>query len=153
MNLFDKTYQAVDLTNTSTAEAIGIVYTAMCQIDESTLDDASDFVHLIDAFNEFSWNHVDRVPEDEYNDNIHRSDGNYCVRLRIDSDNLYNYCDNEVSFMISIGTNQLDSEPNLTVCFQRVEEVYESGHIERIFTNIANISLTKDTIEYLLNDK
>ena len=150
MNLFDKTYQAIDLTNTTTAEAIGIVYAALTEIDESATEDVSEFINITDAFTQLSWNHIDRVPETMYNDNIHRSDGNYCVRLMLETDDIYNYCDNPVSYLISIGSDQELCEPNLEVAFQKVEK-FDTG--EKVFQTIARVSLKKETIEYLLTDK
>ena len=153
MNIFDRTYQAIDLTNTSTAEAIGIVYAAITNFDERHAEDPEEFVSLVDAFEDVSIAKIDRVPEDEYNDNIHRSDGSYCVRLMLTDWDNYDIYDRHPTYMISIGTDFEHPEPNLQVCFQRMNEKSESGHIERVFRTIANVSLGRDTINYLLTDK
>ena len=153
MNIFDRTYQAIDLTNTSTAEAIGVVYAAITDFDERHAEDPEEFVSLVDAFEDVSIAKIDRVPEDEYNDNIHRSDGSYCVRLMLTDWDNYDIYDNHPKYMISIGTDFEHPEPNLLVCFQRVSEKSESDHIERVFRTIANVSLGRDTINYLLTDK
>lgn len=153
MNIFDKTYQAIDLTNTTTAEAIGIVYAAITCIDERHAEDADDFLNAVEAFEDVSIAKIDRVPEDEYNDNIHRSDGSYCVRLMLTDWDNYDIYDNHPKYMISISTDQDNPEPNLRVCFQRVNEKSEQGHIERVFKTIANVPLGRDTIDYLLTDK
>lgn len=153
MNIFDKTYQAIDLTNTTTAEAIGIVYAAITCFDERHAENPDDFMQIVDAFEDVSIAKIDRVPEDEYNDHIHRSDGNYCVRLMLTDWDNYDIYDNHPKYMISIDTDQDKPEPNLRVCFQRVNEKSEQGHIERVFKTIANVSLGRDTIDYLLIDK
>ena len=153
MNIFDKTYQAMDLTNTTTAEAIGIVYAAIADFDEQNAKDPLKYAYIVDAFEDISIANIDRVPEDEYNDNIHRSDGNYCVRLMLTDWDNYDIYDNPKKYMISIGTDQDNPEANLLVCFQRVKERSEQGHIERVFETIANVSLGRDTINYLLTDK
>lgn len=153
MNIFDRTYQAIDLTNTSTAEAIGIVYAAITNFDERYAEDPEEFVSLVDAFEDVSIAKIDRVPEDEYNDNIHRSDGSYCVRLMLTDWDNYDIYDNHPKYMISIGTDFEHLEPNLRVYFQRVNEKSESGNIERVFRTIASVSLGRDTINYLLTDK
>lgn len=153
MNIFDRTYQAIDLTNTTTAEAIGIVYAAITNFDERYAEDPEEFVSLVDAFEDVSIAKIDRVPEDEYNDNIHRSDGSYCVRLMLTDWDNYDIYDNHPKYMISIGTDFERPEPNLRVYFQRVNEKSESGHIERVFRTIASVSLGRDTINYLLTDK
>lgn len=153
MNIFDRTYQAIDLTNTSTAEAIGIVYAAITDFDERHAEDPEEFVSLVDAFEDVSIAKIDRVPEDEYNDNIHRSDGSYCVRLMLTDWDNYDIYDRHPTYMISIGTDFEHPEPNLRVCFQRMNEKSESGRTERVFHTIANVSLGRDTIDYLLTDK
>ena len=153
MNIFDKTYQAIDLTNTTTAEAIGIVYAAISCFDERCAEDTYNFQCIVDVFEDVSIAKIDRVPEDEYNDNIHRSDGNYCVRLMLTDWDNYDIYDNHPKYMISIGTDQDSPDANLVVCFQRVNERSEQGHTERVFKTIANVSLGRDTINYLLTDK
>ena len=153
MNIFDKTYQAMDLTNTTTAEAIGIVYAAITCFDERHAENPDDFMQIVDVFEDVSIAKIDRVPEDEYNDNIHRSDGNYCVRLMLTDWENYDIYDNHPKYMISIGTDQDNPDVNLQVCFQRVNERSEQGHTERVFKTIANVSLGGDTINYLLTDK
>jgi len=153
MNIFDKTYQAMDLTNTTTAEAIGIVYAAITCFDERHAEDPEAFGSLVDAFENVSFATIDRVPEDEYNDNIHRSDGNYCVRLMLTDWDNYDIYDNHPKYMISIGTDQDNPDINLQICFQRVIERSEQGHTERVLKTIANVSLGRDTINYLLTDK
>ena len=153
MNIFDKTYQAMDLTNTTTAEAIGIVYAAITCFDERHAENPDDFMQVVDAFEDVSIAKIDRVPENEYNDNIHRSDGNYCVRLMLTDWDNYDTYDNPLKYMISIGTDQDNPEANLQVCFQRVNERSEQGHTERVFETIANVSLGRDIINYLLTDK
>lgn len=153
MNIFDKTYQAIDLTNTTTAEAIGIVYAAISCFDERYAEDTDEFQSIVDTFGDAYMANIDRVPEDEYNDNIHRSDGSYCVRLMLTDWDNYDIYDNHPKYMISIDTDQDNPDPNLRVCFQRVNENSEQGHTERVFKTIANVSLERDTIDYLLTDK
>ena len=153
MNIFDKTYQAMDLTNTTTAEAIGIVYAAITCFDERHAENPDDFMQVVDAFEDVSIAKIDRVPENEYNDNIHRSDGNYCVRLMLTDWDNYDSYDNPQKYMISIGTDQDNPEANLQVGFQLVKERSEQGHTERVFETIADVSLGRDTINYLLTDK
>lgn len=155
MDLYDRSYRAVYLPNTTLGEALGIVWACGDHIDGNagfeTDETARDFHRMWDAiFANFG--EVDRVPEDEYGDNVHRDDGEYCVRLSVISYAEDDWDDTH-EYMISIGTNINDMCPNLNVCFQRVHR--DSGEISRsaTFETLRTVHLDESMIDFLLKTR
>lgn len=159
MDIYDRSYRAVYLPDTTLAEAVGIVWACGNYIDGEddfeTEDDSKEFSRMWDAiFNLYCVNfgEVERVPEDEYGDNAHRGDGEYCVRLSVFSYAKEDW-DETHEYMISIGTNIRDMQPNIKVCFQRVYR--DNGEISRsaTFKTLRTVYVDESMIDFLLKTR
>lgn len=159
MDLYDRTYQAIHLPGTTLGEAIGIVWACGYYVDGNegfeTEDDAREFRRMWDAIfslDGVNFGEIDRVPEDEYGDNVHRTDGEYCVRLSV-----FSYAeedwDETHEYLISIGTSINAMRPNLKVCFQRVHR--DAGEISRsaTFKTLRTVHIDESMIDFLLKTK
>lgn len=160
MDLYDRTYQAVSLPGTTLAEALGIVWAC-----GDFIDDSKDFFETAEAMREFHrmWNaifaldsvvagDVDRIPENEYGDNAHREDGEYCVRISV-----FSYAndvwDDTHEYMISIGTDIGKMSPNIKVCFQRVRRDSSEGCRSARFETLCSVTLDEQMTDFLLQTR
>lgn len=156
MNLYDRSYQAVHLPGTTLGEAIGIVWACGNYINGDnefdTEEAARDFRRMWDAIFDISnpnFGEVDRVPESEYGDNMHRTDGEYCVRLSVISYAEDDWDDTR-EYMISIGTNIHRMRSNLKVCFQRVYRDSDGISRSATFETLSTVYLDESMIDFLL---
>ena len=158
MDLYDRSYRAVYLPNTTLGEALGIVWACGNNVESKSFEteaDKQEFNRLWDAIfsiNMSNFGEVDRIDEKEYGDNVHRDDGEYCVRLSVISYAEDDWDDTH-EYMISIGTDIHDMRPNIKVCFQRVYR--ESDGISRsaTFETLLTTYLDESMIDFLLQTK
>ena len=158
MDLYDRSYRAVYLPNTTLGEALGIVWACGNYVESNSFEteaDKQEFNRLWDAIfsiNMSNFGEIDRVDEKEYGDNAHRDDGEYCVRLSVISYAEDDWDDTH-EYMISIGTDIHDMRTNIKVCFQRVYR--ESDGISRsaTFETLLTTYLDESMIDFLLQAK
>lgn len=147
MRLYKKQYDAVDLTDTTTAEAIGIIWTAVAYRPTDGLDiqDQEEYDRCVSAiFEEGECGDVWRIDEKEFNDNLHRDDEWYCVRIHVTvfADEM---TDETHDYVVSISAPDSFS-PKLEVHFARQ---IKDGNA-KMFTPIATIVLGNEYIQFMM---
>ena len=158
MDIYDRSYRAVYLPNTTLGEALGIVWACGNYVDSKSFKteaDKREFNRLWNAIFDIdlsNFGEVDRIDEKEYGDNAHRDDGEYCVRLSVI---LYGTDDWDETreYMISIGTDIHDMRPNLKVCFQRVHRESDGMSKSAAFGTLLTTYLDESMIDFLLQTK
>ena len=143
MNLYKKTYDGVRLVDTTTVEAIGIVWYAVMYRPTKDLDmqDEVEFDRCVSAiFNESFAGDVWRIEETEFNDNLHRDDEWYSVRLGVTSFAEEDWDENH-DYVISISAPS-SFEPKVEVYFARQ---LTEGNAKR-FVPVATIVLGEEYV-------
>lgn len=158
MDIYDRSYRAVYLPNTTLGEALGIVWACGNHVESGSFEtetDRQEFDRMWDAIFDIgksNFGEVDRIDEKEYGDNAHRDDGEYCVRLSVISYAEDDWDDTH-EYMISIGTDIHDMRPNIKVCFQRVYRKSDGISRSATFETLLTTYLDESMIDFLLQAK